>query len=90
MALMKFLMNNVKYPKEAEQHRMEGKVVVSFQLSDKGEVMSICIAESVDKYLDEEALRVCGKISKFKPALLNGVPVSSTYNLPITFKLSPN
>lgn len=88
MALMKFLMDNVKYPKEAEIQHIEGEVIVSFQLSDEGDVMSVHISKSVCNFLDNEALRVCKGITKFKPALLNGSPIASIYDLPITFKIA--
>ena len=86
-ALMKFLMDNITYPKEAEANHTQGKVVVAFEISAAGDVLSVSIDTSVDKYLDEEALRACRKIAKFKPATLNGSPIASVYLLPITFNL---
>lgn len=89
-ALMKFLIDNMKYPKIAEANHTQGKVVVAFEISADGDVLSVEIDTPVDKYLDEEALRVCNRISKFKPASLNGTPLASIYRLPITFELSTN
>jgi len=86
-ALMQFLMANIKYPKAAEANKKQGKVIISFQIAADGEVMSVGGNTSADRWLDEEALRVCGMISKFTPATLDGRPVESIYDLPITFIL---
>ncbi len=86
-ALMLFLMNTLKYPKEAENNHEEGKVIVAFDIASNGEVISRKIDKSLSKALDDEALRVCGKITKFKPAMRYGSPVASTLYLPIIYKL---
>lgn len=88
-ALMKFLVDNITYPKEAEANQTQGKVIVAFEVSADGDVLSVSIDTPVDKYLDEEALRACSQITKFNPATLNGTPVASIYHLPITFSLPP-
>lgn len=87
MALMQFINANIKYPEIAEANKKQGKVIISFQIAADGEVMSVGVNASADRWLDEEALRVCGMVSKFTPATLDGRPVESIYNLPITFKL---
>lgn len=87
-ALMLFMMKNLQYPKAAEENCKQGKVTVSLEVSAEGDVVSVRIDKSIDPYLDEEALRVCRKITKLKPATLNGSPVASVYQLPINFKLS--
>lgn len=90
MGLMKFLADNIKYPQEAEDNGMQGKVIVSFKIDAKGEVNSFGVNKSVDRHLEAEVLRVCGMITKFKPATLDGSPVESIYNLPINFVLPTN
>lgn len=84
---MQFINANIKYPEIAEANKKQGKVIISFQIAADGEVMSVGVNASADRWLDEEALRVCGMVSKFTPATLDGRPVESIYNLPITFKL---
>ena len=87
MALMNFLRRNIRYPSRAAIKKIEGRVVVQFIVDEKGKVGEIKVAESVDKDLDNEAIRICKTLPKFSPALLHGEPVKVWYTLPITFKI---
>lgn len=86
-ALMDFLRSHIKYPMHAAKFGVEGRVVVTFVVQRDGSVTDFKVAKSVDKELDEEALRVCRLLPKFKPATQDGEPVPVWYTLPVTFKL---
>ena len=86
-ALMDFLRQEIKYPKTAARFGVQGQVVVMFVVNKDGSIGEIKIDKSVDKELDEEALRVVKKLPKFKPAYADGEPVAVWYTLPVTFKL---
>ena len=45
------------------------------------------VSESVDPYLDKEALRVLSLMPKWKPGKQRGVPVRVKFTIPINFKL---
>ena len=62
-------------------------MVISFEISAEGDVISRRVEKSVDKYLDEEAMRVSSLIRRFEPAVRDGVAVASTFYLPYNFKL---
>ena len=90
MALMNFLRRNLRYPQRAAIRKVEGRVVVQFVVDEKGAVSEIKVAESVDKDLDNEAMRICRMLPKFSPALLHGEPIKVWYTLPITFRIPRN
>ena len=86
-ALMKFLQENVKYPAVAEEHGIQGRVVVSFIVEKDGSITNEMVVSSVDPSLDVEALRVVKSMPHWMPGKQNGVPVRVKYNIPISYKL---
>ena len=86
-ALLDFIASTVKYPDEAMEKGIEGRVYVSFTISDKGKVMDAKIAKGVDPLLDKEALRVIKSMPDWKPGVQRGVPVNVQFTVPINFSL---
>ena len=86
-ALMKYLAYHINYPPMAAENGIQGRVVVQFVVDKTGRVGEVKLARSVDKDLDNEAVRVCKSLPKFTPGRQNGQPVSVWYTLPVTFKL---
>lgn len=86
-SLNKYLSENVKYPKKAKKMGLQGKVHVQFVVSKKGEIKEVKILRGVNKWLDEEALRVVSAMPNWKPGKQRGKAVEVIYNLPINFRL---
>lgn len=86
--LMEYLKKNVKYPKLALDKSIEGRVLVKFTIKKDGTIDDIRVIKGVDSILDEEAIRVVKNMPKWIPAQHNGKDVSSTFILPISFRLS--
>ena len=86
-ALMKYLASHINYPIMAAENNIQGRVVVQFVIDKTGRVGEVTLVRSVDKDLDNEAIRVCKSLPKFTPGRQNGQPVSVWYTLPVTFKL---
>lgn len=87
-ALMSFLSAHVRYPQEAQKNKAQGKVVVQFVVEKDGTVGEVEVARSVDKYLDQEAVRVCKALPRFTPGKnANGDPVRVWFTVPVNFKL---
>ena len=86
-ALYKFIDANLKYPEEATQKKMEGKVVVKFIVDRNGKVSNPTLFRGVNKLLDDEALRVIGLLPNWIPGQINGKPVPSYVQMPVHFKL---
>ncbi len=85
--LFKYLSANIKYPEDARRVGIEGKVHVQFVVNKNGEIKDVKILHGVNKWLDEEALRVVKGMPKWEPGKQHGKPVSVYYTLPISFKL---
>jgi periplasmic protein TonB len=89
-ALYKIISENIKYPKEAQNNNIQGKVILKFVVNPDGSVDRIEILRSVDPELDNEAIRVVKTLPRFKPGRQAGIPVPVWYLLPVTFKIEIN
>lgn len=79
-AMKSFLQENIVYPADS----VEGKVYVSVTVDTKGIVSNVKVKRSLSPLADAEVIRVV-KLMVFKPALLDGKPVQSTFSLPVSF-----
>ena len=86
--LMKFLSENIKYPKSAEKNGVQGIVVLQFIVEKTGKISNVKVLRSVDKALDNEAVRVVKRMKHFIPGYNEDhAPVRVLYTLPVNFKL---
>ena len=86
--LMKYIVNNVRYPAIAKEYNITGKVYVSFIVDKSGNVTDVKVVRGVDKNLDAEAVRVVKSLPKYKPGKQRGKPVRVMFTIPINFTLS--
>lgn len=86
-ALRNFIASNVKYPVEAQQKGIQGKVYVSFVVTKAGKVANAKIARGVDPSLDKEAIRVVELLPTWTPGKQGGKEVDVQYTIPINFAL---
>lgn len=84
----KYLTENLYYPDSARAHNIEGRVLVKFVVNEDGHISECSIPKPVNSYLDEEALRVIGKMPPWKPGKQDGKPVRVYFTAPIVFKLT--
>lgn len=85
----RFLAKNYKFPKEAIQKRMHGKIFISYIVEQDGEVSSIEINRSAGDLLDYEAIRVISIMEKFdEPSRIGYRVIREKYTLPINLKLN--
>jgi len=87
-ALRSYLQRQVRYPDAAKRIGIEGYVVVQFKVSKEGKLTDIEVVKSVESSLDKEACRVLRNLDDWEPALIGGLPVESTFKLPVSFRLS--
>jgi TonB family protein len=85
-AMMKFIMNELQYPKLEDGEELEGKVFVEFTISKSGDVENVNVVRGIHPVFDEAAKKVIASFPKWSPATKDGVPVSSKLTLPIMFK----
>lgn len=86
-ALKKFVEGSIRYPKEALDKGIQGRVFLKFTVTKDGDIRRIKVGHSVCKALDAEAIRIAKSLPKFKPGTENGVPVDKEFYLPVDFKL---
>lgn len=87
-AMIAFIRENLKYPKEAKEAKKEGRVLCSFIIDKTGEVTEVKVAKSSGtQSLDDEAVRVVSLMPNWKPGTENGKPVRVSYTIPLVFKL---
>ena len=87
-ALMKYIQQNIRYPKEAQEQGKQGRVVVQFVVEKDGSITDAKIAKSVDPQLDAEALRVVNAMPNWTPGKQRGKEVRTYFTIPVTFRLS--
>ncbi|HTE00580.1 MAG TPA: TonB family protein [Mucilaginibacter sp.] len=87
-AWSKFLQKNMRYPPQASEAGIQGKVWMSFIIEKDGKLSNIVVAKGVGHGLDEEALRVLKLAPAWKPGIQNGQHVRVKYTIPISFVIS--
>ena len=87
-ALMRYLIENVRYPKAAVEAKQQGRVVVQFVVEKDGAVSGVKLLKSVTPLLDAEAIRVVKAMPKWNPGKKDGKLVRVRYALPVSFRLS--
>lgn len=86
--LLEFIKKNIKYPEELKKEKIEGKVIVRFNVNTEGKTDAISILKGVHPLMDAEAIRVISALGPFKPGKQGGVPVNVWYMAPVTFSLT--
>ena len=76
---------NFRYPEQALDLGIQGKVFVIFVIDKDGFVSSIR-SRGPDKILEKEAERIIGLLPKMIPGKQRGKPVKVPYSVPIVFK----
>ena len=86
---LKFIQENIRYPKKAIKKGIEGRVICQFTIKKDGSISTenITIIRSPHKLLNKEAIRLIKNMPKWKPGMHEGKKVNVLFALPITFKL---
>ncbi|MBY0426383.1 MAG: TonB family protein [Cytophagales bacterium] len=86
--MMKFIQKNVKYPAQAKNMGIEGKVFIQFVVNSMGDITGVTLVKGIGYGCDDEALRVVNIMPRWTPGKQNGKSVSVRYSIPISFKLA--
>ena len=86
-ALMNYLQENIKYPKDAQDAKKEGRVIANFIVEKDGSISNVKIVRSIFPSLDAEAERIITAMPKWIPGMQNGENVRVKYTIPISFSL---
>lgn len=86
--LMLFLQQNIKYPKQAIQDSIQGRVICQFVIDKEGNVtQQRVVKSSSSELLDAEAIRVVSSMPKWIPGQHKGNPVRVRFTIPISFSI---
>ncbi len=85
--LKTFLNQTLRYPEDAREAKIEGRVVVQFVIEPDGQVTTPRVERGAYPSLDAEAIRIIKLMPRWKPGKQNGHAVRVFYRIPITFKL---
>lgn len=87
MGINEHIKKELKYPKEAMNDSIQGRVVIRYIIQTDGSVSEIEVVVSVHPLLDAEAKRVIGAMKKWKPAIQRGKAIKTAYEQDFYFKL---
>ena len=87
IAMLKYIMENIKYPEQAMKKGIQGRVAVSFIVEKDGSISDVKPVLSVHPLLNKEAVRVVESMPKWTPGKQNGKPVRVRFVVPVMFKL---
>ncbi|HEY5471324.1 MAG TPA: TonB family protein [Bacteroidales bacterium] len=85
--LLKFIAENTKYPAEAKEKNIQGRVIVRFIINSEGKPEDVVILKGVNPLLDAEAIRSIRLLPAFAPGYQGGKPVDVYYMVPVNFTL---
>lgn len=82
-----YLGKNIRYPADAREKNIQGRVIISFVVEKDGSIGDAKVAKSVYPSVDAEAVRVIKNSPKWIPGFRFGRPVRVLYSVPISFNL---
>lgn len=88
-SLLVYFRRNVIYPAAMTEFGIEGKCYLSFSVTEEGKVTDIKVLRGVRDCpeCDREAIRLFHDMPAWIPAKKGGVPVPSTYRIPVIFRM---
>ncbi len=86
-ALMEHVARNVRYPIEAIEKGIQGRVFVGFVVEKDGSISNIEVLKGIGDVCDAEAVRVVKSMKRWKPGRNKGKLVRVSLMLPVSFKL---
>ncbi|UYZ58962.1 energy transducer TonB [Hymenobacter latericus] len=86
-AFFEWVQQNLKYPAQARQRKVEGRVTMEFTVEKDGTLSNIRPVKRLGSGCDEEAIRLIKTAPKWQPAKYKGQPIRQKMVLPIVFQL---
>ncbi len=84
--LRKHIVSHFKYPKEAQEKGIQGRVLTNFVIDELGNITQLK-KKGPDASLEAEAERIINLLPKLRPGKQQGKVTGVSFSLPITFKL---
>ena len=84
-AFAAYLSKSIRYPSQALQRNISGRVYVNFVLNAEGKVQDAHVVSGPGSGLNDEALRLMWLMPPWESARVNGLPVRVACTVPISF-----
>ncbi|ASV29651.1 M56 family metallopeptidase [Maribacter cobaltidurans] len=84
--IMKHISKNFRYPEEAQENGVQGRVSALFSISDNGNIENVKL-RGPDKLLEDEVERILNRLPVMVPGKHEGEAVAVAYSIPVNFKL---
>ena len=84
-SIIKFVQENIKFPAEAKENNVHGRLMVSVVVEKDGSLSDIKIKKGLGYGLDEEIVRIIKMMPKWQPAQHKGKTVRQTQTIVIPF-----
>jgi len=85
--LMLLISRNMRYPVDAQEAGIQGKVIVHFIIDKAGQVTNIQLKQKLSPSMDNESQRVVSILPRWTPGETDGEKISEGFTLPIKFNL---
>jgi bla regulator protein blaR1 len=83
-----FIKDNLKYPAEAKQRAVGGRVFIEFVVEKDGTLTNLKSLKGIGYGCDDEAIRVLSMSPPWKPAMQRKEPVRQRMVLPVAFSIA--
>lgn len=82
-----YVMSRIRYPEEAMQKNITGKVVASFIIDKQGNVTDVQILQTPDRILSEQVIKVLSQSPAWTPGEQDGRAVNVKFTIPVEFNI---
>ena len=84
-SIIKFVQENIKFPAEAKENNVHGKLMLSVEIKKDGSLSNITVKKGLGYGLDEEIVRIIKMMPKWQPAQHKGKTVRQSQMILIPF-----
>ena len=84
-SIIKFVQENIKFPAEAKENNVHGKLMLSVVVEKDGSLSDITVKKGLGYGLDEEIVRIIKMMPKWQPAQHKGKTVRQSQTILIPF-----
>ncbi len=83
---MKWLTRNLRYPKNAQEQKIQGRVVAEFIVNKDGSITDVRIVRPLHEACDNEVLRVLRMMPRWTAGIQNDKPCRTKVCIPIVYR----
>jgi periplasmic protein TonB len=81
----RYIEMSVIYPIQAIKQKINGVVIISFDVNKQGNIDNIQVERGVNPMLDKEAIKAVKDMPRWKPGIRHGKPVIVKFVIPVRF-----